>query len=414
LRLRGRAAGRAFVLALLAGLLTGGLAQADVAPGGPEQLTIGDATRKMRKAVVELDAITDTSRAETIGAAVFAQRLQDVRVLFVGEEHTNGEFHRVQLAAIAALHAAGRKVIVGLEMFPWDPQPALDRWTRGELDESRLLDESRWYEVWSHHFGHYREIFEFARDHRLRMVGLNAPREVVRDVRAKGFDALAPEVRRRMPPQIDTTNAEHRQLVRSYFDADDPLHAKMTPEQQEGVYLAQLTWDASMGWQAGQALSVPADPREIVVVLIGGGHVAYGLGAERQLRSGFKGRTASLIPVTVRSSTKSAMVSASYADFLWGVPQTAQPTLPVLGVSLMGRIGKEPTKVIQIDAGSTADRAGVRVGDVLRELDGAKIDGTASLQRKVGDYRWGDSATLRLEREGQMVTLPLDFRRKPD
>ena len=246
------------------------------------------------------------------------------------------------------------------------------------------------------------------------MVGLNAPREVVRDVRAKGFDALAPEVRRRMPPQIDTANAEHRQLVRSYFDADDPLHAKMTPEQQEGVYLAQLTWDASMGWQAGQALSVPADPREIVVVLIGGGHVAYGLGAERQLRSGFKGRTASLIPVTVRSGTKSAMVSASYADFLWGVPQTAQPTLPVLGVSLMGRIGKEPTKVIQIDAGSTADRAGVRVGDVLRELDGAKIDGTASLQRKVGDYRWGDSATLRLEREGQMVTLPLDFRRKPD
>ena len=179
----------------------------------------------------------------------------------VGEEHTNGEFHRVQLAAIAALHAAGRKVILGLEMFPWDPQPALDRWSRGELTETQFLDESRWYEVWSHHFGHYREIFAFARDNRLRIVGLNAPREVVRDVRAKGFDALAPEIRRRMPPTIDLGNAEHRALVQSYFDADDLLHAKMTAEQQEGVYRAQVTWDASMGWQAGQALSTPSDPQ---------------------------------------------------------------------------------------------------------------------------------------------------------
>lgn len=411
---RGPSRCRVFVLALLAGLLAGGQARSADDVRAHEHLKIGDPARRARTARVELDAITDTANGEIIGAAAFAQRLRDVRVLFIGEEHTNGEFHRVQLAAIAALHAAGRKVVVGLEMFPWDPQPALDRWSRGELTETQFLDESRWYEVWSHHYGHYRDIFDFARRHQLRMVGLNAPREVVRDVRAKGFEALAPEVRRRMPAVIDTTNAEHRALVQSYFDADDPLHAKMTAEQQEGVYRAQVTWDASMGWQAGQALSTPADPHEIVVVLIGGGHVAYGLGAERQLRSAFKDRTVSLIPVTVALGAANAEVSAAYANFLWGVPQAAQPTLPVLGVSLMGRIGKEPSKVIQIDAGSTAARAGVRVGDVLRELDGVRIDGTAALQRKIGDYRWGDSASLRIERDGQTLTLQLDFRRKPE
>lgn len=399
---------------MLAGLMAGEPLRAADAAHTYEHLKIGDPARRARAASVELDAITDTSSGEIIGAAAMAQRLRDVRVLFIGEEHTNGEFHRAQLAAIAALHAAGRKVIIGLEMFPWDPQPALERWSRGELTEAQFLDESRWYEVWSHHYGHYREIFAFARDHQLRMVGLNAPREVVRDVRSKGFDALAPEVRKRMPATIDTTNAEHRALVQSYFDAEDPLHAKMTPEQQEGVYRAQVTWDASMGWQAGQALSAPTDAREIVVVLIGGGHVAYGLGAERQLHSGFKGRTASLIPVTVAHGAAKAEVSAAYANFLWGVPQTAQPTLPVLGVSLMGRLGKEPAKVIQIDADSSAARAGVRVGDVLRELDGARIDGTAALQRKIGDYRWGDSANLRIERDGQTQTLPVEFRRKSE
>jgi uncharacterized iron-regulated protein len=384
-------------------------------PRGPEQLRIGDPARRDRTVSPVLDGILDTRRGELIDSVEFARRLRDVRVLFIGEEHTNGEFHRVQLRAIEALHAAGRKVIVGLEMFPWGDNPALERWSRGELDEKRFLDESRWYEVWSHHWGHYRDIFFFARDHKLRLVGLNAPREVVRAVRAAGgFDGLDPAMRGRLPPVVDVSSVEHRQLVQSYFDPDDALHSKMSAADQERLYLAQVTWDASMGWQAGQALSVPVDPQEIVVVLIGAGHVAYDLGAARQLTGGFRGGIASLIPVTVPPSVPGAgakTVSAAYAQFLWGVPQTAQPTLPVLGVSLMGRIGKEPTQVIQVDADSSAAAAGIRVGDVLRSLDGAAVDGTAALQRKVGDYRWGDSALLAIERNGQPLELTVHFRR---
>jgi hypothetical protein len=217
-----------------------------------------------------------------------------------------------------------------------------------------------------------------------------------------------------MPPAIDIGSADHRTLVSSYFAADDPLHSKMSPEQAEGLYQAQVTWDAAIGWNAGQALSTPVDPKEIVVVLIGSGHVAYGLGAERQLAPAFKGRIASLIPVTVRDEDGKPVptVSAGYANYLWGVPWTAQPTEPVLGVSLMGKLGKEPSKVIQIDAGSTAEQAGLKVGDVLRELDGTKIDGTTALQRKTGDYRWGDGARLVIERDGQPQTLEIVFRRR--
>ena len=335
-------------------------------------------------------------------------------MLFIGEEHTNGEFHRAQLRVIEALTAAGRKVIVGLEMFPWTLTTPLERWSRGELTEAQFLDEAKWYEYWSHHWNGYRDIFFFARDHHLKMVGINAPRDVVRSVRAKGLDSLDAETRKRMPPTIDISSAEHRQLVQSYFDADDPLHSKMSPEQAEGLYQAQVTWDSAMGWNAGQALSTPADPQEIVVVLIGGGHAAYGLGAQRQLTPHFKGRIASLIPVTVRDDEGKAVptVSAAYADFIWGVPWTAQPTDPVLGVSLMGKLGAEPAKIIQIDKGSTADQSGLKVGDILRELDGVKIDSSTTLQRKTNDYRWGDSAKLVYERDGKPQTVEIVFRRK--
>ena len=276
------------------------LATPAVQAGDPQQLSIGDPARKGRQAPVRLDGITDTATGEVVSAGELARRLGDARVLFIGEEHTNGEFHRAQLRVIEALTAAGRKVIVGLEMFPWTTTAPLERWSRGELTEAQFLDESKWYESWSHHWNGYREIFLFARDHKLRMVGINAPREVVRNVRNGGLESLDAATRQRMPPKIDISSAEHRQLVQSYFEADDPLHSKMSPEQAEGLYQAQVTWDSAMGWNAGQALSTPADPKEIVVVLIGSGHAAYGLGAERQLAPHFKGRIASLIPVTVR------------------------------------------------------------------------------------------------------------------
>ena len=397
---------RRLTRALLAGLMAGVLAWPADAASDVEQLRLGDSARRERSVDVVLDGVTDTRTGELIDTVELARRLKDVRVLFIGEAHTNGEFHRVQLNVIKALRVAGRKPIIGLEMFPWGPQPALDRWSRGELDEARFLDESRWYDVWSHHYGHYRDIFRYARDQRLKLVGLNAPRDVVRTVRSKGFEALPPETRGRFPPNIDLSNTEHRTLVRAYFDDDDPLHAKMSDEALEGIYRAQVTWDAAMGWQAGQTLTDPADLREIVVVLIGAGHVAYDLGAARQLASGFKGGIASLIPVTVPKR-----INAAYAQFVWGIPRTAQPTLPVLGVSLMGRLGQQPSAVIQVETGSSAAAAGVRVGDVLRSLDGTVIDGTAALQRKVGEYDWGDAARLEIERAGVPMTLPLVFRR---
>ena len=151
---------RAVSLLLLAGFTAGGplvaaeAARSQAAPAAAaaparidvQQLVLGDPARRDRKAPVRLDGITDTARGEVISANEMARRMADVRVLFIGEEHTNGEFHRAQLRVIEALTAAGRKVIVGLEMFPWTLTTPLERWSRGELTEAQFLDEAKWYE----------------------------------------------------------------------------------------------------------------------------------------------------------------------------------------------------------------------------------------------------------------------------
>ncbi|MEZ5497788.1 MAG: ChaN family lipoprotein [Steroidobacteraceae bacterium] len=397
-------------LALAGALLLAGLA---MAREPVYQMRLGDPDRAQRLAPVQLDGITASDSGESLSPAGLARSLANARILFIGEEHTNFEFHRVQLEVIRALHEAGREVLIGLEMFRYTDQAMLDRWNAGEIALADFPSESKWYEVWSHQWGYYRDIFAYARDQHIPMYGINVPREVVRTVRAKGFAALESEAQQHMPPHIDITSADHRKLFRAYFDEDDALHSQMSPEALEGMYQAQTTWDGAMAWNAMKALQAHGGKDAIMVVFIGSGHVAFGLGSVRQIRPHFKERIATLIPVWVREEdgTPVASVRASYADYVWGVPPTAGPGLPELGVSLMGSVGKEPTKLIRVDRNSSAAAAGLKVGDILRKLGGQTIDSNAALQRVCADYRWGEAVPVVIERGGETRTLELVFRR---
>ena len=81
-------------------------------------LAIGDPARKDREAPLVLDGITDTTTGDTITTAELAARLASTRLLLIGEEHTNTECHLVQYRVLEALIASGRRVFIGLEMYP--------------------------------------------------------------------------------------------------------------------------------------------------------------------------------------------------------------------------------------------------------------------------------------------------------
>ena len=89
-----------FVLALLAGLVA--VPQAS-AQNKIFHLAIGDPARRDREAPLVLDGITDTKTASRSPRWSWPRRLSGVQLLLVGEEHTNMEFHRVQLRVLQAL-----------------------------------------------------------------------------------------------------------------------------------------------------------------------------------------------------------------------------------------------------------------------------------------------------------------------
>jgi serine protease DegQ len=57
--------------------------------------------------------------------------------------------------------------------------------------------------------------------------------------------------------------------------------------------------------------------------------------------------------------------------------------------------------VTQVDPGSPAERAGIRVEDVITELNGVPIEGSADLRNRVGLVRVGEEVELEVIRDGE-------------
>jgi uncharacterized iron-regulated protein len=386
-----------------------GLAAQDVL-----HLSIGDPARRNRDAPVVLDAITDAATGETLTPAQLAARLAGVRLVFIGESHTDIDFHRAQLALIDALQKTGRQVLIGLEMYPYTEQRSLDRWIDSAMSDADFVKESRWYWNWGYHWNYYRDIFTMARERRIRMFGVNTPRDVITAVRKKGLKNLTPEEAAHVPSEIDTANGEHRQLFKAFFaDSDSAMHAaSMSDAQWDAMFAAQCTWDATMGFNAVKALQQHGNADAIMVVLIGSGHVAYGLGIQRQAARWFDGRMASVIPIAIadRKQKATPSVRASYADYLWGLPPERDPIYPPLGVSTTESAGS--LQVIDVDKEGPASAAGVKVGDVIVSFDGAPLAGKEALNAAMAGKRWADAAALVVRRGGQDMTLTVRFQRK--
>jgi uncharacterized iron-regulated protein len=393
------------------------------APPPAMNLPLGDPARRDREATVVLDAITATATGELLTPETLAARLAPVSLVFVGETHTNPDVHEAQRRLIAALAAAGRKVRVGLEMFPYTEQPALDRWARDGGGETELVREAHWYRNWGYDYRFYRDVFSLARALELPLVAINAPREVVTAVRKKGLDKLSPEEAAHIPRQIDTASEEHRRLFRAFFGEGNTTHGGMSETAVDGMFQAQCTWDATMAYHAVRSLTGTAapttpqpslDPATVMVVLLGSGHVAFGLGAPRQARQWFSGSMATVIPLPIIDEDgQPARVRASYADYLWGLPpEPASPPYPSLGATLSDSKEKGHPVITAVGDGSPAARAGLQPADGILSLDGSAVPDKETFLQLMAGKLWGDAAELVIERSGKTVTVSAPLRRK--
>lgn len=382
-------------------------------------LSIGDPARKDAQAKVVLDAITSTATGELLNPRDVVARLADTRLVFIGESHTTMDFHRAQLKMIEEFLHAGRKVMIGLEMYPSTEQKYLDDWRSGFYSENGFIRMSQWYKNWGYNWNYYRDIFLLARDKGLRMFALNAPREVVSAVSKKGLQNLSQEERAHIAPKIDTSSEEHLALFRAFFAESMGMNAMMPDSMIVPMFASQCTWDATMGYNAVQALREYGDGNTVMIVLIGSGHVAYNLGIQRQAGLWYEGKMGSVIPIQVVDDRDRAVesVQASYADYIWGLPPERSPLYPELGAATNEVPGEARRRVISVSEGSPAGIAGFLTGDVLLSMDGIPLSDSETMNRLMAEKRWGDSAVFTVRRQPKggaaaEVTLQVNFRRR--
>ena len=259
------------------------------------------------------NTIFETGTASIVSPGQLYGRLKDVRVVYVGESHTNPAHHAVQLAVIEALAQSATNLSIGMEMFDRTYQPVLDRWSAGELDEEAFLRLTHWYANWRFDYGLYRDILEYAKEKRLRVIALNVPACLPGKIAVGGIDSLSEADRRLLPRDIDTSNGEHRSYVEKIFK----MHTVRGRDNFDFFYQAQCTWEDGMAEMV--AANVGSGT---MVVLAGNGHIIKKFGipdrAFARVRASFK----TIYPVSVGD-----VAEMDWADYLWVAPDRSPPRL---------------------------------------------------------------------------------------
>ncbi|MFO7707360.1 MAG: ChaN family lipoprotein [Desulfobacterales bacterium] len=226
-------------------------------------------------------------------------------IVLVGEHHATAAHHRAQLRVIRALHEAGARVVIGLEMFRQESQDVLDRWVAGNVGPQEF--QAAFTDNWGFPWAEYRPVFEYARTHNLRMVGLNVPRSITRQVARGGFQSLSQEQRGQLSDVTCSVDADYMRYIRSAYGA----HAHGTTNFTFFCE-AQMVWDAAMAVHALNAIQ--ADPEAVVVILTGVGHAQKGA-VPRQIRQRTAIPTMVFLPEVPGTITPST-VDEQDADYL--------------------------------------------------------------------------------------------------
>ncbi len=92
-----------------------------------------------------------------------------------------------------------------------------------------------------------------------------------------------------------------------------------------------------------------------------------------------------------------------------GLPTPVPEERPYLGIRyIMRPRGAEIQEVIP---DSPAERAGLKVGDLIREVDGQRVSASRPLTEILSSYRPGDRVTLTVERDGEKLEIQVTLGR---
>jgi uncharacterized iron-regulated protein len=209
--------------------------------------------------------IWDPRAARLVDEGTLAAALAAADVVVLGETHDNPDHHLLQARLLRAITAAGRRPALAFEMLTVDQQPAVDAaLARAPGDADALAEAVGWSTSRWPPFELYRPIFVAGLEAGLPIVAANLSRSEVKQIVAKGREALDDALRVRLArdePIAEPVMAELREEM-------DASHCgALPPSLLDPLVLAQRARDARMA----ERIAVAGEQRGAVLIT-GSGH----------------------------------------------------------------------------------------------------------------------------------------------
>jgi uncharacterized iron-regulated protein len=372
------------------------------------RLKLGQEDLKEKVMEVSADTIYSAEKGTPIPFAEMIQEMAASRFIYVGETHNSLPMHQIQAEIIRVLYEQDRNLSVGLEMFPLTQQEALNKWSLGILSECEFIRTGQWYVTWNFNFGFYRSIFQLAKEKSLPVFALNAPRDIISQIRMRGWEALSEE-EKEMIPKPGLGHEEHKSLIRTIFESTDlppQMKGKGLEMAFEGLYRAQSAWDETMAFYALKAL---AKEEGKMVVLAGSGHLLYNLGINRRAFEKSQLPFKTVVCVVIPKDKQSIEVSRTLADYVWGIHEEEKPAFPSIGLSFKKISGLDNLVIDKKPKDGVAEDGNFEKGDVILSVDGKTFRDINELRIYLARFTWGDEVEFLLLRDAEEIQVVLKF-----
>jgi uncharacterized iron-regulated protein len=195
--------------------------------------------------------------------------IEEADVVYIGERHDDPVDHRYELDLVRGLLKRKIKFAIGWEMFDTTQQKTIDAWASRAISLDEMLARTDFQTHWGVYSPTYKKILQMTEKGGVPNLALNAPPGLPRKV-ARG-EPLTAEEKAMIPTGFVTTEQGYQNFV-----AMMGSHPGMEETDRRRFFSAQSVWEQTM---AKRILEFKArNPKVLLVVLTGRGHVSGGYG----------------------------------------------------------------------------------------------------------------------------------------
>ena len=273
--------------------------------------------------------ILETQTGRVLPFSEWMTNLEGYDVVYLGEEHHNPYHIQAALKVLDQLVADGIEPTIGMEMFGWDGQPALDSFiATPQPVTNEFLEQVRWKQNWGGAFEDYAPLVTFARDRHLSVLAMNPPKPLIRRVVKLGLDQARQEAEWKPWGILQEDIVDDPAYRERIVDQLKRCHGG-TEEHYRTMYEASMVRDEGMARTLAirQVASRREDggARRMIVSYTGGGHVQYNLPVPRRVARRLDGDVKqTTIYMTSFEPAKAADIQAlmqePIADYIWLTP----------------------------------------------------------------------------------------------